>query len=984
MSNIKLLVLSIGALLGVVSVATFSTHFATVAAQTKRSTASISRQIVAPAVTATLTDAFPDPDGDGKAQRGAEITYTATVTNNGTTAATNVSFTNTIDANTTLVANSVQAARDFTPFVARCAFSTTSGGSGDCALSSSAYGETNAANFSIIGGQNSRLNIAATNVSYSPTTNVFEFDATVQNLIGQALGTIDNATLDAAGVRLFVNSATATTGSGAISAQNADGNQTFTAANQPYFQYNQIIQPNQTSAAKRLQFSVPNTVGSFTVDFLVSTKAAARIVINEIMANPGGAIVDNDGEYFELFNAGLFPVNLQNFKVGDNSGSTGAAPPVTITPSLTIPASGFLLFGRNNDRTKNGNLTFDFLYVTAPGSAAFQLAQGGDQVRVLSPNNVIIDEVSYGSNSAVSNIARELRDPPLDNTNVDGANWANASVNYETTNKGTPRAANMTAPAGEAATVNVLPQFGTNLVPGQTRQYTGDARDQSGNNVSTTFTWSSSNPAIATVDANGLARAVADGEVTITAIAANGTIGRAFLEVFTKSAAPEYRNHLEFGAATDSDSSNDIRLDKTQYSLSYSQQHGGPNWVSWNLNRTHFGDVPRADNFSPDESLPAGVYRVVTGDYTGSGYDRGHQVQSEQRTQTRAENDATFLTTNILPQRNNLNAGPWLDLEEHTNRLAKFENKELYNISGGIFSAQPATLLNSNGRVEIPDSTWKIVVVLPRGKGLADIASAADFQLIAVNMPNVNGIQNNPWTLYRTTVDQIEAATGYDFLHALPDNIETQVEANNSASPGESDSNIFAFESGKYSQTVVNSADKTDSSDESNAAAQITMNSAAETVSVNFGTLAPGQSATVTFRARIAGVLPAGTTQISNQGTIAGDNFTSFATDDPATSQPSDATVTLVAATATAASVNISGRVTDANGRAVGRAIVTLLDQNGAAQRASTNSFGYYRLTNVRAGETYTIAASHKTLTFAPRAVNINGDLDNYDFTAEP
>lgn len=634
-------------------------------AQAARRGAAEKNAVAAPAVTATLTDAFPDPDGDGRAQPGAEITYTATITNNGTTDATNVNFANPIDANTTLVAGSVQAQRDFAPFVARCTFNTATGGSGNCDFSSSAYGSTGADNVSIIGGQNSRFKIAATNVNYSPTSGVFEFDATVQNLIAQSLGTIDGTTLDPAGVRLFVNNASVTAGSGNVAAQNPDGSSAFTAAAQPYFQYNQILPQNQTSAAKRLQFSVPNTVNAFTIDFLVSTKAAARIVINEIMANPGGAIADTDGEYVELYNNGLFPVNLQNFKIGDNSGSTPATP-VAINQNLTVAANGFLLFGRNNDRAKNGGLTFDFLYVSSPSATTFQLSNTADAVRLLSPSSVIVDEVNYGSSSAVSNIARELRDPSLDNTNVDGANWANASINYETTNKGTPRAANVSAPAGDAATVNVLPQFGTNLVPGQTRQYTGDARDANGNAVSTTFTWSSSNPAIATINQNGLATAVADGEVTIIATAANGKTGTAFLEVFTKSAAPEYLNHLEFGAPTDADSSNDIRLDKRQYSLSYSEKHGGPNWVSWNLNRTHFGDVARADTFSPDESLPAGVYRVQNSDYTGSGYDRGHQVQSEQRTQTRAENDATFLTTNILPQRNNLNAGPWLDLESYS------------------------------------------------------------------------------------------------------------------------------------------------------------------------------------------------------------------------------------------------------------------------------------------------------------------------------
>ncbi|HZB44396.1 MAG TPA: Ig-like domain-containing protein, partial [Pyrinomonadaceae bacterium] len=61
---------------------------------------------LAPSLTATKVDSFSDPDNDGKAEPGQTITYTVTITNNGTDA-TNVVFNDTVDANTTLVPGSV-------------------------------------------------------------------------------------------------------------------------------------------------------------------------------------------------------------------------------------------------------------------------------------------------------------------------------------------------------------------------------------------------------------------------------------------------------------------------------------------------------------------------------------------------------------------------------------------------------------------------------------------------------------------------------------------------------------------------------------------------------------------------------------------------------------------------------------------------------------------------------------------------------------
>src|ERR1051326_7195545 len=62
---------------------------------------------VAPAITATKVDSFPDVDGNGKAEPGDTITYDVNINNSGTDA-TGVNFSDTIDANTTLVGGSLK------------------------------------------------------------------------------------------------------------------------------------------------------------------------------------------------------------------------------------------------------------------------------------------------------------------------------------------------------------------------------------------------------------------------------------------------------------------------------------------------------------------------------------------------------------------------------------------------------------------------------------------------------------------------------------------------------------------------------------------------------------------------------------------------------------------------------------------------------------------------------------------------------------
>lgn len=148
----------------------------------------------------------------------------------------------------------------------------------------------------LIGGQGEHLLMESSNVQYDAGTEVFSADVTVRNFLRQALGTVDGATIDPDGVRVFfVNDPRVTGGSGAVTVKNPDGAGDFSGTNQPYFQYSQIINPGGRSSTKNWQWDVPGSVESFTILVGVSAKLAdeeelqpgAQIVATSITASSG-------------------------------------------------------------------------------------------------------------------------------------------------------------------------------------------------------------------------------------------------------------------------------------------------------------------------------------------------------------------------------------------------------------------------------------------------------------------------------------------------------------------------------------------------------------------------------------------------------------------------------------------------------------------------------------------------------------------------
>lgn len=225
---------------------------------------------------------------------------------------------------------------------------------------------------------------------------------------------------------------------------------------------------------------------------------------------------------------------------------------------------------------------------------------------------------------------------------------------------------------------------------------------------------------------------------------------------------------------------NNYLLDKPQYAVSYNRDRGIPNWVSWHLDSTWRGPGQRQDDFREDPTLPAGFYRVQGTSYQGSGFDRGHNTPSADRTRSNADNSATFLMTNMIPQAPDNNQGPWNNMEQDLRTIMEAGN-ELYIImtnggTGGTGSNGGVTNSIDSGRVAVPAFVYKVAIILPVGDN--DVARVnANTRVIAVKMPNTQGIRNNDWRSYRVSVDQIESETGLDFFSNVPANIQAIIEA---------------------------------------------------------------------------------------------------------------------------------------------------------------------------------------------------------------
>lgn len=96
--------------------------------------------------------------------------------------------------------------------------------------------------------------------------------------------------------------------------------------------------------------------------------------------------------------------------------------------------------------------------------------------------------------------------------------------------------------------------------------------------------------------------------------------------------------------------------------------------------------------------------QAVLADYKNSNYSKGH-LNPSMHQETKEDREATFSLTNIVPQKNSSNSGPWSLLENWMLKQFKaFCKGSMYVITGVVpYSVNDRWI---NNRVSVPEYMW--------------------------------------------------------------------------------------------------------------------------------------------------------------------------------------------------------------------------------------------------------------------------------------
>ena len=203
-------------------------------------------------------------------------------------------------------------------------------------------------------------------------------------------------------------------------------------------------------------------------------------------------------------------------------------------------------------------------------------------------------------------------------------------------------------------------------------------------------------------------------------------------------------------------------IQHTYYSLDYNEEHEQPNWVYYRLTYDLVsGNAKRKDNFRVDKTVSTGS--ATPDDYKGSGYDKGHLCPAADMTLSDLSMSETFFMSNMSPQAPSFNRGKWAALEDKVRNFVRDESDTIYIVTGPVFINNKGAIGNNN--VTVPGFYYKVVYCPQRGG-------------IAYLMPNEKiETDINAWIV---SIDLVEAITGIDFFYQLDDEVEKEIEAQNS------------------------------------------------------------------------------------------------------------------------------------------------------------------------------------------------------------
>ena len=116
------------------------------------------------------------------------------------------------------------------------------------------------------------------------------------------------------------------------------------------------------------------------------------IYITEIMANPD-AVADADGEWFELYNGGPNPVDLQGWTISDADIDTHV-----IAVPLTVNPGQYVVLGINGNSQVNGGVSVAYTYPADPSALQWwYISNRTDEIFIADGSGNIVDRVEYST-----------------------------------------------------------------------------------------------------------------------------------------------------------------------------------------------------------------------------------------------------------------------------------------------------------------------------------------------------------------------------------------------------------------------------------------------------------------------------------------------------------------------------------------------------------------------------------------------------------
>jgi endonuclease G len=216
--------------------------------------------------------------------------------------------------------------------------------------------------------------------------------------------------------------------------------------------------------------------------------------------------------------------------------------------------------------------------------------------------------------------------------------------------------------------------------------------------------------------------------------------------------------------------------------VNYDEDKRRPNWTIHRLafNQLVNNSMPKIVRtginfkFFPDKYRITDDFNLVKhGEYTNSGWDRGHLTPAGDFPYDTTLMNETFVTTNITPQSVGFNQGLWVKLESAIRYKIRNDTiPESIVITGVLYDNSVFRKIKNHqnknrGFLYVPSHLYKILYYNFEN----------EHYLYCFLIPHNLIYSNSDLETYQVTLDEIEKKSNINFFDKLDDNIENEIES---------------------------------------------------------------------------------------------------------------------------------------------------------------------------------------------------------------